>query len=253
MSRSGMSRSGMSRSGMSRSGMMPRRYSLERAVGSAAEFHARPIPDPARRVLWWFDVTCPTVVLGSTQKAEVIDEEAARLAGVEVVRRRSGGGAVWLARSATTWVDVILPATDPRWEDDVSRSALWLGEAWVAALERVGRAGLDVHRGALARLPWSDLVCFAGLAPGEVTMGTAKVVGISQRRTRAAARFQCAVVHRWDPAPLLEVLALSPGERDAAADDLRHAGAGIGAVAPSALVTALLEELRHAPSGSRPS
>ena len=55
--------------------------------------------------------------------------------------------------------------------------------------------------------PWSKLVCFAGLGPGEVSVGERKAVGISQRRTRVAARFQCALYHRWDPAALVAVLA----------------------------------------------
>jgi hypothetical protein len=40
-----------------------------------------------------------------------------------------------------------------------------------------------------------------------VTIGGAKAVGISQRRTRAGARFQCAVHRRWDPAAVVAPLA----------------------------------------------
>jgi hypothetical protein len=50
-------------------------------------------------------------------------------------------------------------------------------------------------------------VCFAGLAAGEVIVDGAKVVGISQRRTRAGARFQCSVPLRWDAARHAELLA----------------------------------------------
>jgi hypothetical protein len=39
-----------------------------------------------------------------------------------------------------------------------------------------------------------------------VFLGGAKVVGLAQRRTRAGARFQCAVPTRWDPAPLVDAL-----------------------------------------------
>ena len=45
------------------------------------------------------------------------------------------------------------------------------------------------------------------LRPGEVVAPDgAKLVGISQRRTRVAARFQCAVHRRWDPARLVDAL-----------------------------------------------
>jgi lipoate-protein ligase A len=45
---------------------------------------------------------------------------------------------------------------------------------------------------------WSRSVCFAGLGPGEVTVGGRKVVGISQRRRRDGALFQCAALLAWD-------------------------------------------------------
>ena len=63
-------------------------------------------------------------------------------------------------------------------------------------------------------------VCFAGLGPGEVTVDGRKVVGISQRRTRAWARFQCAALGRWDPAALAELLVGVPADEiaDAATD-----------------------------------
>ncbi len=219
-------------------------WSVERHVGSATTFHGRGLPEPARRAVWWFEVAGPAVALGSTQRPEVVDARAAASAGVEVVRRRSGGGAVWLAPGDTTWVDVILPAEDPRWVDDVGRAATWLGHAWVEALAALGVDGIDVHEGPLVRSAWSDLVCFAGLAPGEVVADGRKVVGISQRRTRHAARFQCAVLHRWDPLPLLDVLALDPADRARAAGELADAAAGIGPVAPAALVAGLLARLR---------
>src|SRR5690606_25915326 len=100
-----------------------------------------------------------------------------------------------------------------------------------------------VHHGALQRRPWSDLVCFAGLGPGEVTVpGGAKVVGISQRRTRAAARFQCAALLDWDPGSLLDLLALTSVERAAGTAELRRAAAGLP-VERHALLAALLRNL----------
>ena len=71
----------------------------------------------------------------------------------------------------------------------------------------------EVHTGAMRGGRWSRLVCFGGLGPGEVVVGGRKLVGISQRRTRAVARFQCVVHRRWDPGPLLGLLALDPADR----------------------------------------
>jgi hypothetical protein len=62
---------------------------------------------------------------------------------------------------------------------------------------------------------WSRLVCFAGIGPGEVLVGGRKAVGISHRRTRAGARFQCVAHRRW---PGEELVALLAPPRPTAAD-----------------------------------
>jgi lipoate-protein ligase A len=175
--------------------------------------------------------TVPALVLGSTQPDDGVD--AGDLA---VVRRRSGGGAVLVTPDDPLWVDVDLPVDDPRWEDDVSRSFLWLGEAWAGAL---GRLGVDatVHRGPFEAGPWGATVCFAGRSPGEVLVGGAKVVGLAQRRTRAGARFQCAVPRRWDPGPLVDAL-VDPVDRSRARAELAGVAAGVE-VDPEALVAAV--------------
>jgi len=221
-------------------------WRVERHLGSATSFHARDLPDPVRRTIWWFEVTSPAIALGSTQRVEAVRSDAALEAGVEVLRRRSGGGAVWLAPGAVTWVDVLLPATDPHWVDDVSQAALWLGRAWVDALGAVGVEGAEVHTGPMVRSAWSGVACFSGVAPGEVVVDGRKVVGIAQRRTRAGSRLQCAVVHQWDPRPLADLLDLSAGDREALVADLAASAAGIGPVDPATLVAALADALVQA-------
>ncbi len=223
--------------------MNDRPWPVEHLVGDADRFHRRDLPDPLAGRLWWFEVTVPTVVLGSTQDLAIIDADTARRAGVQVARRRSGGGAVYLAPDEVTWVDVLVPRSDGRWVDDVGQSAIWLGNLWVDVLDEFGIIGARVREEPMHRTRVADLVCFAGLAPGEVTVGAAKVIGISQRRTRVGARFQCAVLHRWDPAPLLDVLELSPSERTALAEPLADAGAGIGPVPGALLIDSLQRRL----------
>lgn len=202
-------------------------WAVEHRKGGAAHFHALPLPNPVRRSVWWFAIDQAALVLGSAQREDVVDAAAAARAGVEVVRRRSGGGAVLLVPGEVTWVDVIIPADDPLWRDDVGRAFDWLGEAWVAALSTLGVEDPRAHRAPMVRTHWSDLMCFAGLGRGEVTVAGRKVVGISQRRTRDGARFQCAVLHRWNPSALLDVLALSPADHRRAETDLRAAAAGV--------------------------
>ena len=149
----------------------------------------------------WLDVTATALVLGSTQAGVVSSQ-------VEVVRRRSGGGAVLLEPGTMVWADVFVPRGDELWDDDVGRAFWWLGGAWAAALVEVGLPAPAVHRGPLVRTPLAELVCFAGLGAGEVVSDGRKVVGMAQRRTREGALFQCAVPLAWDPQPLAELLGL---------------------------------------------
>jgi lipoate-protein ligase A len=71
-----------------------------------------------------------------------------------------------------------------------------------------------------------------------VTVAGRKVVGISQRRTRRAARFQCAAALAWDPAALVALL--SPPRPTAA--DLADVAAGVP-VAADVLASALVGAL----------
>lgn len=182
--------------------------SIERFVGSAADFHARAVPESDEVLVWWFHNDRPALVLGSGQSDETVDREECHRRGVEVVRRRSGGGAVYLAEGRTSWLDVVLPREHRHWTDDVSTAALWLGETWVRALADYGLGELTVHRGPMRRTELSDSICFDGRGPGEVFRGEAKVVGISQRRTRRSARFQCAVSLDWRPHEFVDLLGL---------------------------------------------
>ena len=181
------------------------------------------------------------MVLGSTQAAHTVDSDAAGASGVEVVRRRSGGGAVFVAPGELVWVDAFVPAGDHLWSPDVGRATHWLGSAWAGALATSG-VEASWHDGGLVTAPWSGLVCFAGLGPGEVRVGGAKVVGVSQRRTREGALFSSAALLRWDPSRLLALLALDPSERERGARELAGAARAVGVPGPE-LEAAVLEQL----------
>ncbi|MDQ4096764.1 MAG: hypothetical protein M3144_02695, partial [Actinomycetota bacterium] len=161
--------------------------------------------------VWLLDVERPALVLGSTQP----DPAGPPPPRLDVVRRRSGGGAVLVTRESVAWVDVLVPAGDRLWSPDVGRAFGWLGRSWVEALAALGVPGPQTHDGRLVTSPWSREVCFAGLGPGEVTVGGRKVIGISQRRRRDGALFQCAALLAWDPGGTAAALGLP---REAAAD-----------------------------------
>jgi lipoate-protein ligase A len=131
------------------------------------------------------------VVLGSTQPLASIDQAATAAVGAEIVRRRSGGGAVFVAPGAQVWLDLFVPVGDPLYAHDVSRAAGFVGELWrgtLLGLEGVG-SELVVHAGPLVSSPWSRAWCFSGLGPGEVSAAGKKLVGVSQRRSRAGSWF----------------------------------------------------------------
>jgi lipoate-protein ligase A len=210
---------------------MARAWTVEQRSGDAGTLHAgwpaaEAAPDDARVAVC--RVSGPAVVLGSTQPVAAVDAERAAAAGVSVTRRRSGGGAVLVTPEDPVWIDVWLPAGHPLWSADVGRAFDWLGDVWVDALAACGVGGLSAHRtGYVSCTRWSSSVCFGGVGTGEVvTEDGRKVVGLAQRRNRHGAWFHGACVLRWDPAPLVDLMAMDPAERGAAVAGLRAAVVG---------------------------
>jgi lipoate-protein ligase A len=175
----------------------------------------------------------PTVVLGSTQRAEVVDSARAAEGGVAVVRRRGGGGAVLLRPGDHLWVEAWIPRHDPLWEADVAEAATWVGEWWNDALGLPGAAdGTDaadrvVHRGRTEPGPYGSLVCFSGRGPGELFSAGRKVVGISQWRSREGSLFHTCAYDHWDPRPLIDLLVVDQPGRDSLRRDLPGTAVGL--------------------------
>jgi len=187
-------------------------YTLVRAHGDAATFHGRALPDPPGREVWQHDIDAPALVLGSTQHEDAVDLEGCARQGIAVVRRRSGGGAVLLRPGEVTWIDVIVPRGAPGWRADVHAPMIWLGRHLAAAIHvaaggSIAAERLTVHHGRPVTTRWSSAICFDGVGAGEVLLDGRKLVGISQRRTRDAARLQCAWHSVYDPAALVGLLA----------------------------------------------
>jgi lipoate-protein ligase A len=192
--------------------------------GIAERAAARPV---AERSVVVYEVPRATLVLGSSQSDGAVDWGRVRDRGVDVVHRRSGGSAVLVEPGAAVWVDVTIPVGDRWWDNDVGRAFHWLGAAWTEVLI-AGGVLARWHDGAMQRTPWAPWVCFAGLGPGEVTVGGRKAVGLSQRRTREGAVFQCCAARRWEPERLLDLLALADADRARAAADIASVATGLG-------------------------
>ena len=208
-------------------------WALHRRRGTAGALHALDLlgPDPVTRGVWILEAEAPAVVLGSAQRQLV--------EGPGVVRS-SGGGAVYVDPRCSLWVDVVIGRGDPLWHEDVGRSSLWLGRCWQAALGSLGFAG-EVHEGPADRHELARAACFAGVGPGEVVAGGRKLVGISQRRTRTGARFQC-LAYTAMPEVTPVVAALGKAAPAGLAEALA-AATGVVATAPSVLLDALLRAM----------
>jgi lipoate-protein ligase A len=192
---------------------------------------------PAQR---WYVVDRPAVVLGLAlhrRAASVLDLERCAQAGIEVLERRAGGGAVLLDQHMLCYaVAVRLP--DPRVPDDLTLSYRWLGEHFAARLLRLGvparrvevqeaRADVAQHRGDLL----AD-TCYGLLSPHEVVVGSAwrKVVGLAQVRRRHAALFQVGILLR-DQSRLAELMRVpDEGAREQLAAALGQRTVGLEAL-----------------------
>lgn len=181
-------------------------------------------PDPGGARLACLNVATSTaIVLGSTQPDTDVDAGRAHERGVAVVRRRSGGGAVFVAPGAQVWLDVFVPADDPLFAGDVVAASFWVGRAWGAALARAFPSNGErfrVHERTDAT-KWSRKLCFSGRGPGEVSFDGRKVVGLAQRRSRAGAWFFSMCVVENEQTRLVDLLTFATtAERRKVTSDL---------------------------------
>jgi len=201
-------------------------------------------------------VTAPALVLGRAATEPYVDRDAARAAGVAVLRRRSGGGPV-LWDAGLLALDVVLPRGHRLAGDDVVAAYRWLGEALAGALRALGVLGVAVLSPAEARADRgrggpAAIACFGGRSPYEVLAGGRKVVGLSQARRRQGALFQAGVLLGLDVEGLARLLGpAGPGREAFAADLAARAGAPPGLDA--ARVVATVEAELAAREGVRAS
>ncbi|WP_419917578.1 hypothetical protein [Candidatus Poriferisocius sp.] len=214
---------------------------MRRLRGTVGELHARRPGVDVHRQVWLMSPIDTALVLGSAQEPNLAVGDPGDDAGV--VRRRSGGGAVLVVPYDSVWIDVVISRDDPLWDEDMNRAPLWLGRVWVAALASLGVSGGEVSD-CYRPGRWGRVACFAGRGPGEVLVNGAKAVGVSQSRTRVAARFQTLVYRRWAPGELLARLAVPPPQSEDLREALSIAAQPVDAP-PDEIRTAFLTALRQ--------
>lgn len=184
--------------------------------------------------LWWHSTGTPTLILGTGQHPEDLGIVLAPDNPTSVVRRHTGGTAVYAA-PGVLGLDVALPAVHPLAGTDVVEAYRWLGEVWACALLALG---VDVHVVSIAEAHDSirqetdrivRMACFGSLSPYEITAGGRKLVGFAQVRRRAGILLQSGIHIHFDAAGLAALL--PAGDPASIASRLRDRAVGLDEVA----------------------
>ncbi len=187
---------------------------------------------------WWLPSSTAVVVgLGQRSKlASIVDLERARRAGVEVLDRRAGGGALLLDTGMLCGAVSRPTSTLP---NDVTESYRWLGDRLCLMLRSLGisarrvevdEARANVHELRSAEDAVSRILlnaCYGALSPHEIAVGEAKLVGLAQIRRRDTSLFVVGILLR-DQSPLADVLRVDDATtREAVRDALRRRTVGL--------------------------
>jgi lipoate-protein ligase A len=164
------------------------------------EAHRRGLVPPTLRFYRW---SRPTLSLGYAQKLEGIDLEACRAAGVDVVRRPTGGRAVLHAGDLTySIVAGGLP-------DGVSASYRYLAAAIARGLAELGLEGQLVAGSAA---PGRSADCFAVATQADLCVTGRKLMGSAQVR-RAGVVLQHGSLYLRYPRALAAQVLQGEGDR----------------------------------------
>jgi lipoate-protein ligase A len=154
---------------------------------------------------------CTTaVVLGCGQRPTARDRLRATAAGIDLLVRRSGGGAV-LAGPWLLGASIALPAWHPLAALPLPASYRWLGEACVRWLDGLGIAAesLPAEPGASAGAEWA---CFGRTSWWEVQAAGRKIAGFAQMRRRHGVLYTAGALLAPPPWPLMCAVLGKPHE-----------------------------------------
>lgn len=140
---------------------------------------------PTLRLYGWNQ---PTITVGHSQNIEHdIDLGRAQKMGVEIVRRPTGGRALWHGSEVT--YSVVAPLGTPGLGHHLKDIFESISRYLISGLVRLGvpETILEFQTGGnRSRGPERSSACFAELHFGEITAGGKKLIGSAQRRTQHA-------------------------------------------------------------------
>ena len=149
----------------------------------------------------------PLVVLGSMQPADLVCANGQ----AEILRRRGGGGAVYVDPDSSIWIDLWLPASDSTSRLGVVDGLIAVGQLWRLSLEELGLADLVVA--CPERAPVPSAVCFSSIGYGELLDNEGrKLVGMTAWRAREGSLYQTTLYRVLDRG-LPELLNISEDQR----------------------------------------
>lgn len=152
----------------------------------------------------------PCLSLGRNQPLADVDQGACRKAGVDLVRRPTGGRAILHTDELT--YSLVLDQSDARATGDVVESYRRLSEGMLAGLRRLG---VEVTLAGGHRQEPTELsaACFEVPSNHEITTKRCKLVGSAQWRTRGAVLQHGTLPLQGDISRVVEFLNLSQEER----------------------------------------
>jgi lipoate-protein ligase A len=171
---------------------------------------------PTLRLYAWAP---PSLSLGRGQPVADVDLEACHTAGVEVVRRPTGGRAILHTDELT--YSVALLQSDPWAAGGLLQSYRRLSEGLLAGLQRLDVPAVQAIS---QRKPAGEptAVCFETPAEYEITVGGCKLLGSAQWRTRDGVLQHGTLPLHGDITRILDFLALTEAERAAQREALRQ-------------------------------
>lgn len=160
----------------------------------------------------------PCLSLGRSQPLSDVDLGACRAAGVDVVRRPTGGRSILHTDELT--YSVALLQTDARAEGGVLEGYRRLSEGLLAGLQRLGVAAIQAMG---RRKPQAEptAICFETPADYEITVDDRKLVGSAQWRARGGVLQHGTLPLCGDLTRILDYLALPSVERESQRRHLR--------------------------------